>query len=213
VTLASKDLTPPSTIQEETRRLYSSSIDLPPSKLNHQQQKENPPQKPHRSQEPTSSVVVVPGDASTHGTSTARRRNLFLYQSSSVGELLSSSSTQMSNAMGTAGSSRGGSGSSGGSEGCARGPGGSGRSIVLDTALSAPFATEKHALQFDTLQKRSLEQQLLTNHIEKEQLEARLKKLEQNGFKTISSRAEKVWLENKIQSLSSEISKLKLTLR
>jgi hypothetical protein len=40
-----------------------------------------------------------------------------------------------------------------------------------------------------------------------------LKKLEQNGFKTISSRAEKVWLENKIQSLSSEISKLKLTLR
>ncbi|KAJ0409819.1 hypothetical protein P43SY_005713 [Pythium insidiosum] len=83
----------------------------------------------------------------------------------------------------------------------------------IDTALSAPFATEKQTLLQDALQKRDLEQKLLRLHVDKEQVEAKLAKVEQSGLKTMSARTEKAWLESRLRDLAQEISRLKMSLR
>ncbi|KAJ0412492.1 hypothetical protein ATCC90586_006859 [Pythium insidiosum] len=61
--------------------------------------------------------------------------------------------------------------------------------------------------------KRDLEQKLLRLHVDKEQVEAKLAKVEQSGLKTMSARTEKAWLESRLRDLAQEISRLKISLR
>ncbi|GLE00457.1 hypothetical protein PINS_up009214 [Pythium insidiosum] len=84
---------------------------------------------------------------------------------------------------------------------------------LKDTALCAPFATEKQSLLQDALQKRDLEQKLLRLHVDKEQVESKLAKVEQSGLKTMNARTEKAWLESRLRDLTQEISRLKMSLR
>ncbi|KAF1331167.1 hypothetical protein FI667_g4419, partial [Globisporangium splendens] len=83
----------------------------------------------------------------------------------------------------------------------------------VDTASLAPFATERQSFQLDAMEKRHLEQKLMNLQLEKDQMEAKVTKLEQTGLKTMSARSEKQWLDSRLRDLTQEISRLKLTLR
>ncbi|TMW62639.1 hypothetical protein Poli38472_005257 [Pythium oligandrum] len=85
--------------------------------------------------------------------------------------------------------------------------------IPVDPTISAPFATEKQTFLQDAMQKRDLEQKLLKLHVDKEQTEAKLTKVEHAGLKTMSARTEKAWLESRVRELTTEISRIKLSLR
>ncbi|DBA03136.1 TPA: hypothetical protein N0F65_003856 [Lagenidium giganteum] len=85
--------------------------------------------------------------------------------------------------------------------------------VLLREVDRLKHENEQLTVKLRDAERRQLEQQLMALQVEKEQFEAKLVKNEQTANKTMSARAEKAWLENKLRVISGDISKLKLSLR